>query len=94
MANSEANKLLFDLIPEYTKNLHNVKGFLDLQAPTRSFLSKVREVVYPNFVLMFKPMAKDPQSASKEESWGDADFVEEVGKACQEFVHGQQVFQD
>ncbi len=72
------NKLLFELVPAYTKNIHNSKDIPDLKAAARVAFNSVIEVLFPGKVLSIRPKMPDPQEVSKEESKDGLDFVVQI----------------
>jgi hypothetical protein len=54
------NKLLFDLIPTYTKNLHNCKDLEDIRATTRVAFTEVMRAVFPDEIVVTKSKQPDP----------------------------------
>ncbi len=87
------NKLLFELVPDFTKNIHSAKDIPDLQSATRVALNLVIDTIFPGHVASIKPKAQDPQEANKEENKDAPDFVEEVTNACKEFMDDKKVFE-
>ena len=87
------NKLLFELIPAYTKNLHNAKDIHDLDSSTRVAFKSIADVQFPEEIISFKPKMPDPQEINQEESKLGIDFVAEVTSAVQEFADDQKVFE-
>ena len=87
------NKLLFDLVPAYTKNLHNCKDLADIRATTRVAFTEVMRAVFPDEIVVTKSKLPDPQEARKGERYGDLDLLAEVTIACKEFAEDQKAFE-
>ncbi len=50
------HKLLFDLIPTFTKNIHLCKIKQDLVQNSKQFLESVRLCVFPDTILKLTPL--------------------------------------
>jgi hypothetical protein len=85
------NKLLFDLIPAYTRNIHNSKDLADLKASTRVAFDTIIDELFPGEVMSIRPRKQDPQEVNKEESKEGINLVSEVAAACQDFLNDQKV---
>lgn len=87
------NKLLFEIVPAYTKNLHNAKDIHDLDSSTRLAFKSIADVQFLEEVISFKPKMPDPQEINQEESKLGIDFVAEVTSAIQEYTDDHKVFE-
>ncbi len=87
------NNLLFNLVPTYTKNLHNCKDLADIIATTRVAFTEVMCAVFPDEIIITKSKQSDPQETKKAERKADFNLVAEVAIACQEFADDSKVFE-